>query len=356
MVWVRFPPKSLIFTTPILTPTLSAPDFLRSATKGVILDVRSTGEYTNGHIPGSVSFPLFTDEERAKVGTLYKQTGKNEAMLTGLEIVGPKLRSFVEKAYEISQGKPVFIHCWRGGMRSSSMAVLLQTSGLTCHLLKGGYKAYRNYILAEFEKPLPLKVIGGKTGSGKTQVLHALRNLGQQVIDMEAIAHHKGSAFGKIGEMPQPSSEQFGNNLFEILKHLDSSKTIWLEDESQTIGKVFIPTEFYRNYRKSPLFVLDIPFEQRVEYLERIYGGYPVDEIIEAFIRIKKKLGGQHLNAALQSIASGDIREAVRIALKYYDKTYLYGLEHKDTSQICYLTFEILDPAEIAKQLTTNYP
>ena len=349
-------PAEVTFIPLTLTPSLTAPDFLSSATKGVILDVRSPSEHNNGHIPGAVSFPLFTDEERAKVGTLYKQTGKNEAMLTGLEIVGPKLRSFVEKVYQISQGKPVFIHCWRGGMRSSSMAVLLQTSGLTCHLLKGGYKAYRNYILSEFDKPLQIKVLGGKTGSGKTQVLHALTNLGQQVIDMEALAHHKGSAFGKIGELPQPSSEQFGNNLFEILNQLDSSKTIWLEDESQMIGKVFIPSEFYRNYRNSPLLVLDIPFEQRVEYLVRIYGNYPVDEITEAFGRIKKKLGGQHLNTAMQSIESGDIKEAARVALKYYDKAYLYGLEHKDTAQISYHTFESLDPAEIAQKLIEIYP
>ena len=350
------PAEVTFFTSPALTPSLTAPDFLDKALQGVIFDVRSPGEYINGHIPGAVSFPLFTNEERAIVGTLYKKKGKNEAMLSGLEIVGPKLRSFVEKAYEISEGKPLFIHCWRGGMRSSSMAVLLQTAGLKCHLLKGGYKSYRNHILEEFEKPWPIRVIGGKTGSGKTRVLHALQSLGQQVIDLEGLAHHKGSAFGKIGELPQPSTEQFGNNLYQQLSKLDGSKTVWLEDESQMIGKIFIPAEFYRKYRNSPLVVLDIAFEKRVEYLVKVYGNYPKDEIIEAFSRIRKKLGGQHLNRALQCIETGDISEVVRIALNYYDKTYLYGLAHKDTTQITYLTFESLEPYLIAKHLSANYP
>lgn len=350
------PAEVTFFTSPALTPSLSVTDFLNNARQGVIFDVRSPGEFANGHIPGAVSFPLFTNEERAIVGTLFKKKGKSEAMLSGLEIVGPKLRTFVEKAYEISQGKLIFLHCWRGGMRSASMAVLLQTAGLKCQLLKGGYKAYRKHILAEFEKPWHIQVIGGKTGSGKTSVLHALQSLGKQVIDLEGLAHHKGSAFGKIGELPQPSTEQFGNNLYQQLSEFDRTQTVWLEDESQMIGKVFIPTEFYSNYRSAPLHVLDIPFEQRVEYLVKIYGNYPKEEIIEAFSRIKKKLGGQHLNRALQCIETGDISETVRIALYYYDKTYLYGLEHKDTAQICYHTFETLDPTKIAKQLSAMYP
>ena len=289
---VRFPPKPLL-PKHSLVKSPSAPDFIETSANGVILDVRSPKEFKNGHIPGALSFPLFIDEERAEVGTLYKQKGRKEALLKGLEIVGPKLKDFVEKALEFTHGKPAFVHCWRGGMRSGSMATLLQTAGIECYILKGGYKAYRNFILNEFERPWKFKVIGGKTGSGKTQVLGELKKRGEQVIDMEAIAHHKGSAFGRIGELPQPTTEQFGNNVYSVLQNFDIEKTVWVEDESNTIGSVFIPVEFYSNYRRSPLHVLDIPFYERLEHLVTIYGNYDVAEIKDAFVRITRKLGGQ---------------------------------------------------------------
>lgn len=334
-----------------MAQSLAPAQFLSASVGAVILDVRSPKEFENGHIPGAISFPLFTNEERAIVGTLYKQKGKTIALLKGLEIVGPKLKGFAEKALELSNGNPLYIHCWRGGMRSGSMAILLQTAGIDCVLLKGGYKAYRNHILSEFAKPWKFKVIGGKTGSGKTQVLAELAKLGQQVIDLEALAHHKGSAFGRIGELPQPTTEQFGNNLYEALQKCDNEKPIWVEDESHTIGTVFIPTEFYDNYRKSPLLVLDIPFAERLNHLVTIYGGYDVNEIKEAFERINRKLGGQNVKAALELIEIGDLYSAATIALNYYDKAYLYGLENKDTKNISYFNFNRLNSKQIAKKL-----
>ena len=257
----------------------------------------------------------------------------------------------MEKALELTNGKSAFVHCWRGGMRSGSMVTLLQTAGIECFVLKGGYKAYRNFILHEFERPWKFKVIGGKTGSGKTQVLGELKKLGEQVIDMEALAHHKGSAFGRIGEQPQPTTEQFGNDLYAELQKLDIEKTIWLEDESHAIGTVFIPVEFYKNYRRSPLLVLDIPFEERLNHLMTIYGNYDVAEIKDAFVRITRKLGGQHVKAAIEFIKGGNLKSAAEIALKYYDKAYLFGLENKDTKDIRYLPFDKFDPQQIAEKL-----
>ena len=327
---------------------------MKASGEGVILDVRSPKEFQNGQIPGAVSFPLFTDDERAEVGTLYKQKGKTKAVLKGLEIVGPKLKVFAEKALELTEGKTAFIHCWRGGMRSSSMAILLQTAGIECVILKGGYKSYRNHILSEFSKAWELKVIGGKTGSGKTRVLAELTKLGEQVIDLEAIAHHKGSAFGRIGELSQPTTEQFGNNLFQKLQNLDFEKTIWVEDESHTIGTVFIPSEFYNNYRKAPLIVLEIPFEERLNHLVTIYGSFDISEIKAAFERISRKLGGQHVKSALEFLDKGNLKSAAAIALNYYDKAYLYGLENKDTPNISYCNFETLNPKEIALHLLKN--
>ena len=345
------PSEATFFKIKSLANSVSPDLFLSASVGGVILDVRSPKEFKNGHIPGAVSFPLFTDDERAIVGTLYKQKGKTAAVLKGFEIVGPKLKNFAENALKLTDGKTAFIHCWRGGMRSSSMAVLLQTAGIECRVLEGGYKTYRNHILSEFAKLWKFKVIGGKTGSGKTLVLSELAKLGEQIIDLEALANHKGSAFGRIGELPQPTTEQFGNNLYYALQNLNPEKTIWLEDESHTIGTVFIPTEFYENYRKSPLLVLEIPFEERLNHLVTIYGCYDVAEIKDAFERISRKLGGQHVKAALEFLDNGDLKSAAAIALNYYDKAYMYGLENKDTPNIIYFNFENLNPREIALQL-----
>lgn len=320
------------------------------------MDVRSPGEFETGHIPGALSFPLFNDEERARVGTLYKQTGRLEAILTGLEITGPKMRRLVEQALQISEGKPLFIHCWRGGMRSANMALLLQSAGLQCSLLRHGYKAYRRLVRESIALPRNYRVLGGKTGSGKTEIIRALHHMGEQVIDLEALARHKGSAFGRLGELPQPSNEQFGNDLFRTLSTFDPNRTIWVEDESRMIGNVVLPTEFYMNYRRAPLMVIELPFEQRLHNLVQAYGQFSGEELSEAFKRIGKKLGGLLLKTALEGIENREVEKVATIALKYYDKAYAYGLEHKDTQQITHHPFSGSDARQIAAELLSCNP
>ncbi|MEY2794218.1 MAG: hypothetical protein RJA76_2210, partial [Bacteroidota bacterium] len=178
-----------------------------------ILDVRSPGEFKRAHIPNALSLPLFTDEEREKVGICYKHQGKEKAVELGLEFVGPKLVNFVKYAKKVAFEGEILVHCWRGGMRSASMAWLLETAGLKVFLLEGGYKSYRNFVLKIQSEPLPLRVLGGKTGSGKTELLREMKNAGFQVIDLEDLAKHRGSAFGHFGLEEQPSSEHFENLL-----------------------------------------------------------------------------------------------------------------------------------------------
>ncbi len=333
----------------MLKTELVAP-FIEASSKGLILDVRSPTEFNHGHIPGAISFPLLSDDERVIVGTAYKRNGKTEAILKGLAFVGPKLKEFVEKALDFKEPN-LYIHCWRGGMRSQSMAYVLQTAGLNCVLLKGGYKAYRNYILSQFSQSWKFQVIGGKTGSGKTKVLAELSKLGQQVIDLEALANHKGSAFGRIGELSQPTTEQFGNNLFQVLSGFDIQKTIWIEDESHSIGSIFIPSEFYLNYRNAPLIVLNKTFDERVQNLVGQYGSYNIAELQEAFVRITRKLGGQHVKNAIELLDQNKLGEAASIALKYYDKSYEYGLENKNSKSISNLSCEALNPKQMAQLL-----
>jgi tRNA 2-selenouridine synthase len=314
-------------------PSLNPEEFLKQSAHCPVLDVRSPKEFAEGHIPGAISFPLFTDEERAVVGTLYKQEGREKAIDKGLEIVGSKMAGFVQQARAISNGKPLLVHCWRGGMRSGSMAWLLQTAGLNVSTLKGGYKAYRGFITEAVNQPRKYVVIGGMTGSGKTTLLYELKKIGEQVIDLEAMAHHKGSAFGSIGEQPQPTTEQFLNDLYEALSKLDTEKVIWLEDESRNIGSVQLPETFYRNYRQAPLVIYNVPMEARLNNLVADYVLADKEILKTCFNKIERKLGGQHLKAALQALDENDYHKAAAVALFYYDKAYKLGLDTKDTTQ-----------------------
>ena len=194
-------------------------------TENPVLDVRSPSEFRKGHIPGALSLPLFSDEERAEVGTLYKQSSRQEAIKKGLEIVGPKMRGFIE-ACEAIGGSTFNLYCWRGGMRSDSMAWLLERYGFEVSLLEGGYKAYRNAMMQDFAIPLHLKMLTGFTGSGKTDVLQAMQELGVQIIDLEGLAQHQGSSFGNQLTTGQPTTEMFQNQLHAALSALDRQKEI----------------------------------------------------------------------------------------------------------------------------------
>ena len=232
-----------------------------------VIDVRTPAEFEHGHIPGAFNVPLFSNEERVVVGTLYKQVGRDQAILKGLEYVGPKMKSIVTQCREVMNTNEVIVHCWRGGMRSASVAWLLETTGTKAHTLTHGYKAYRRLAQEFFAKPYQLIVMGGKTGSGKTDILKEIALAGEQVIDLEGIAHHKGSAFGTIGEIPQATNEQFENNLFEALLKLDEHKSLWIEDESQSIGKNNVPQVLFHNIRNSNIIFIDVPKEIRVNRL-----------------------------------------------------------------------------------------
>lgn len=332
----------------IVPPTV----FLSERVSRVVLDVRSPGEYRQGHIPGAISFPLFTDEERAAVGTMYKQVGKEEAMELGLRIVGPKMADFVIQAKILAPHRRLAVHCWRGGQRSGSMAWLFRQAGFDVISLEGGYKAFRRLVLDGLHgTALKLVVLGGKTGSGKTKILHALRNMGEQIIDLEGLAHHKGSAFGFIGEAPQPTVEQFENELFDTSLHLDPASRIWVENESRSIGRIYLPEGFWTKMKSAPLVIIEIPDEARIENLLSDYVLTDRTELETAFQKIARKLGGQHLKTALESLQAGDYAAAAHIALAYYDKTYLFGLDSSLSSDIRKIEFQHGDPQVIAQEL-----
>ena len=326
-------------------------EFLTLSKGHLTIDVRSPREFNKGHIPHAINLPLFNDEERAKIGTIYVQTGRNEAIEAGLEIVGPKMADFVRFVKPLAKENKILVHCWRGGMRSGSMAWLFDTMGYEVYTLKSGYKAYRNLVIEALGTQGKYIIIGGRTGSGKTELLHQLRARGEQILDLEGLAHHKGSSFGALGELPQPSSEQFENDLHLEMSKLDLSRTIWLEDESKNIGKCSITNDLWANMVKSPLIVIDIPLEVRVKRLVKDYGEMPAEGLEDAIRRIERRLGNEAMKDALRNLEERNFAEVARISLRYYDKAYDHSLAIKETKDITFLSFETDDMKIIAKRL-----
>lgn len=317
-----------------------------------LFDVRTPSEYQKGHIPTAINLPLFSDEERAVVGTIYKKQNPQEALLKGLELVGPKLRSLIEQVKNHTEAKSISVHCWRGGKRSGSTAWLLGMAGYQVNSLQGGYKAYRTQVLKNLSIPLPhLVVLGGKTGCGKTKILKALAKQGEQVIDLEGFAHHKGSAFGGIGQREQPSTEQFENNLYEYIRNLDPQKRIWVENESKGIGKVFLPTAFWTQMKAAPLINIELPDAVRLAFLIEEYTVEDIAALKIGFHKIKKRLGGLRYQEAIHLLEQKEVAAAARIALQYYDKSYQYMLNKNTAPIIHQLQFSKLIPEQIAQQL-----
>jgi tRNA 2-selenouridine synthase len=318
----------------------------------ILIDVRSPSEFKQAHIPHAKNLPLFTDDERARVGTAYKQVSPENALLKGLEFVGPKMASFIKKVITWSPQRKVVVHCWRGGKRSGSMAWLLKFAGFDVLTIEGGYKHYRNYILQQFDnQPLNMIILGGKTGSGKTAILQELKAQGEQIIDLEAIANHKGSAFGWIGEEEQPSTEQFENELFETFRKIDPTKRVWIENESRSVGAVYIPQGFWKQMRVAPLIHIEVSFDTRVQHLVSVYCQTSKEDLVLAFQKITKKLGFDVLKKAVEYVENDDFESAAAIALKYYDKAYTYNLDNNSAPKIIILEVPELNTAQIAKQL-----
>ena len=326
-------------------------EFLELSEKHPILDVRSPGEFIYGHIPGAHSLPLFSDEERAIVGTAYKQVSRESAVNKGLAFFAPKMKELVESAKKISTENIFLVHCWRGGMRSSSVAWLLELYGLKVYLLRGGYKAFRRMALESFTEDRNILILGGRTGSAKTLILKELNDLREQTIDLEQLAHHKGSSFGALGEKPQPTQEMFENELFSQLYKTDKKKIVWLEDESNMIGSRVIPKVFFEKMRSCNTIFLDIPFDVRLQYLTDEYGKFASEDLKEAIKRITKRLGGLGAKTALEAVDNHNLKTAFEICLLYYDKTYDYGKNKREPETIVNCSFDTLNTKEIANEI-----
>lgn len=292
-----------------------------------MLDARSEGEFADAHIPGAINLPILNNAERKEVGTLYKQKGSQSAVIKGFELVGPRFHLIIREAERLFPGKKILTYCWRGGMRSEIISWLLGMAGFEIFRLKGGYKAYRSLTFETVRSPRKFLVLGGKTGVGKTVLLKALQAKGESILDLEALAQHKGSSFGGIGMPPQPGIEQFENLLAEALWAIPPESPIWVENESRKIGTVVLADEFYQHMLSSPLLEIQKNEEERISHIAEEYAELPKEQLIAAVQRLQKRLGGLRTSEAVQAIERGDHKAWIANVLLYYDKTYQFDLE-----------------------------
>jgi len=319
------------------TPTPFSIERFRQAT-GPIVDVRSPAEFSKGHWPGAINLALFNDEQRAQVGTTYKQKGRQQAIRLGLEITGPKLTTLADTLEELKKAtaaesqddcaSDLRIYCWRGGMRSASVAWLADLLDLKPVLLEGGYKTYRRWVLQQFEKPWPLRLLAGRTGTGKTDLLLALAKRGVAVVNLEGLANHRGSSFGGLGLPPQPSSEHYENQLAEVLNSCVKTVNaeIWLEAESSLVGRCRIPRALFQQMQIAPVLEISRPVKERVNQLVDVYSQHGSEALKEATERISRRLGPQRTRQALDALTLENWDHACRAMLDYYDRCYDHEL------------------------------
>ena len=308
---------------------INVADFLSKSKNELIIDVRAPVEFFKGHVPNAINIPLFEDFERAEIGTLYKQQGKDTAVNRGLEIVSPKMTLFVNQVKSLSKNKKAFIYCFRGGMRSNSFAWLMNTSGLNTCIMQGGYKAFRNYVLEYFDRERKIILLGGKTGSGKTDILKKLKTKSLQTLDLEDLAHHKGSAFGAINEQRQNPQQVFEHDLFDGLWLLDETKNVVLEDEAQTIGFNKLPHGLWLQMKQAIIIKIEIPFELRVQKLVEDYTTVNIEALKSCVVKISQQLGTLNTKLCLQHLDDNNLSDVARLSLLYYDRAYEFSYKNK---------------------------
>jgi tRNA 2-selenouridine synthase len=316
---------------------------------GPLIDVRSPSEYYKGHMPNSINIPLFDNDERSIIGTIYKKEGREKAVIEGLKILEKKIDFLLDNLFisidkhkiiqDVNNNKSLIrIYCSRGGMRSRSIAWLLEKYRMKPVTLNGGYKKYRRWILDSFSKKWNIVIIGGKTGTGKTRLLSLLDKYNYQTIDLEGFACHRGSTFGGLGMKEQPSNEKFENKIGEKLYSFRSINNIFIEAESANIGKCKIPHELFNQMKSSRRIEIIRSESNRLDELIDTYSGFKKEELQESVLRIKKRLGPQRTKIALESINNEKWDLVCRSVLDYYDKCYEYEKVGKTNIKLIDLT------------------
>ena len=300
-----------------------------------LVDVRTPLEYDEDHIPGAINVPLLTNEERVEIGTLYKQTGPHEARVRGLELTSHRFPAMVAAIAAAAGDRPLLVYCWRGGLRSKTVASILELTGFRAVQLQGGYKAFRNHVIASF-KPFrphgPLVVLHGMTGIGKTSFLLGLKESGFPVVDLEGIACHRGSAFGELGLTQDLSQKRFETLLWDAFRTIPPGKPVIVEGESKRIGKVSLPGNMYDVMRESIKVWCEASLTTRVRRLTEEYGRPEYrNEMNTALLRLKKRLGGDKYAEIAGYLSRWEMEPFMTELMRhYYDKVYYKTRDWKE--------------------------
>lgn len=329
-----------------------APRGLYDLRKPLLIDVRSPCEFADEHIPEALNIPLLSDSERVLVGTLYKEQGELFARRYALKFIAPKIPSIVDQIADLrKQGQHVVVHCWRGGLRSEAVASVLSIAGVPCYRLTGGYKAWRAIVLEDLNKEenyaFSSIVLYGMTGCGKTELLEKLEESGEQVIDLEALANHRGSIFGGLGRGKQPSQKNFEAALWNKLRCFDMSKPVFLECESRKIGRITVPDLILKKIKEGVSVYIQASTEQRIRRLLQTYAQIaqaneeqlakedktectkPFSEALSLLELIKPRLGKAKCLEIKSLIEKEKVSAAVEILLvDYYDPLYRESTKH----------------------------
>lgn len=294
-----------------------------------ILDVRSPAEFADDHIPGAISVPVLNDEERARIGTLYKQVSPFEAKKLGAALIARNISRHLEEKFsdKPKRWRPL-VYCWRGGMRSGAMAHILAQVGWNTAQLEGGYKNYRRHVINGLET-LPIKfdycVISGGTGSGKSHLLHSLAEQGAQVLDLEKLAQHRGSLLGRLPDQPQPSQKTFETRIWETLGAFTPERLVYVEAESSKVGVLSVPSTLIERMRESTCVRIEAPLEARVEFLMVDYAHFMRNPVllIERLPLLVELHGREVISRWCEMAAQGDWRLLVsELLTQHYDPAY----------------------------------
>lgn len=329
-------------------------ELLQNQEQFVVVDVRSAKEYQEDHIPGAVSMPILSDEERHEVGTLYKQVSKESAKEQGLVYAAPKLLTYYQFARDVvKSGKRICFACFRGGMRSHSVATVVTMMNIPAYVLEGGYKAYRQEVNRFFEAPMPftLLVLHGYTGVGKSLALEALERQGEPIVHLERLAKNSGSVYGNVFYDDRIITQKnFESALYaEIQANLRQGKNYaWVESEGKRVGKAVLPSQFYQATANGVHIRLETSIQQRIQNLYHDYSdGGRMDVLISATDRLRKRLGHERCDKILKAIHQNRMEEAIEdLLVHYYDPLYEHSMDWPYTSTIYYE-----NPAELSNQL-----
>lgn len=300
-----------------------------------VIDVRSPCEFAEDHAPGAINLPVLDNDERVRVGTLYKQVSPFEAKKVGAALIAHNIAHHLETwfADKPKHYRPL-VYCWRGGNRSGAMTHILQKIGFNAAQLEGGYKSYRRHVVAELASlpaTLRFRIVSGPTGSGKSRLLTALEQAGAQVLDLEDLAAHRGSLLGARPDAPQPAQKGFESAIWSALASFEPARPVYVESESKRIGALTVPDALIAAMRSSPCIRIDAPLAARVQLLIEDYAHFlAMPDALNARLAHLAELRGNETIAAWQAQArAGAWPELVAALLtQHYDPAYRKSLAH----------------------------